>query len=80
MTTIHIASIIYSLSLSQTCIKEGATQPEGERAVEFEKNKQYLRDVVKAALTHRREGRGGEHVPFIDSLLQSGVSEEQVWL
>ena len=46
--------------------------------MEFEKNRQYLRDVVKRVISCRHEGLGGEHVPFIDSLLQSGVSDEQV--
>ena len=49
-----------------------------ERDVEFEKNRQYLRDVVKGVISRRREGLGGEHVPFIDNLLQSGVPEDQV--
>ena len=49
-----------------------------ERDVEFEKNRQYLRDVVKGVIGRRREGLGGEHVPFIDNLLQSGVPEDQV--
>ena len=65
----------------QTRIKEGVNPPEGsERDIEFEKNKGYLRDVVKGVISRRREGLGGEHVPFIDNLLQSGVPDEQVYL
>lgn len=32
-----------------------------------------MRDVI----ARRREGRGEDHVPFIDNLLQSGVDEDQ---
>jgi cytochrome P450 family 20 subfamily A len=60
-------------------IKEGSSPPEGsERDVDFEKNRGYLRDVVKGVIDRRREGLGGEHVPFIDNLLQSGVPDDQV--
>jgi hypothetical protein len=61
-------------------IKEGSSPPEGsERDVDFEKNRGYLRDVVKGVIDRRREGLGGEHVPFIDNLLQSGVPDDQVY-
>ena len=49
-----------------------------ERDVEFKKNRQYLKDVVKGVIDRRREGGGGEHVPFVDNLLQSGVPDDQV--
>lgn len=62
----------------ETRIREGVDPEKGsEREVEFEKNKQYLRDVVTGVINRRKEGLGGEHVPFIDNLLQSGVPEDQ---
>ena len=33
---------------------------------------------MKGVTSRRREGLGGEHVPFIDSLLQSGIPDDQV--
>ena len=69
-----------SFSRAQTRIKEGSSPPEGsDRDVEFQKNRGYLRDVVKGVISRRREGLGGEHVPFIDNLLQSGVPDDQVY-
>ena len=69
-----------SHNVSQARIKEGSSPPEGsERDVDFEKNRGYLRDVVKGVIGRRREGLGGEHVPFIDNLLQSGVPDDQVY-
>ena len=62
-------------------MKEGKDPPKGsERDVEFQKNTAYLRDTVKGAIRRRREGLGGEYVPFIDNLLQSGVPDDQVWV
>ena len=50
-----------------------------ERALRFQKNRQCLQDVVKDVISRRREGSTGEeHVPFVDSLLQSGVPDDQV--
>ena len=63
----------------QTRLKEGKVPEKGsERVMEFERNRQYLREVVKNVISRRKEGLGGDHVPFIDNLLQSGVSEDQV--
>ena len=60
-------------------MKEGVDPPEtSEREANFQKNRQFMRDVVKRVLQQRREGEGEEHIPFIDNLLQSGVPEEQV--
>ena len=47
--------------------------------MDFEKNTQCLRDIVKDAISRRQQGIGGEHIPFIDSLLQSGVPDDQVY-
>lgn len=49
-----------------------------ERDVNFQKNRQFLQDVVKGVIDRRREGGSEEHVPFIDNLLQSGVPDDQV--
>lgn len=49
-----------------------------ERDVNFQKNRQFLQDVVKGVIDRRREGASEEHVPFIDNLLQSGVPDDQV--
>ena len=46
--------------------------------MDFEKNRQCLRGIVKDAISRHQQGIGEEHVPFIDSLLQSGVPDDQV--
>ena len=66
------------MTLLQTRIKEGVDPPEdSKRTVDFDKNRQFLKDVVKGVIHRRRDGSGEEHVPFIDNLLQSGVAEDQ---
>ena len=51
-----------------------------ERQIKFQKNRQFIADLVKNVIQQRKDGEEGEeeHVPFIDNLLQSAVPEEQV--
>lgn len=60
-------------------MREGGELEEGsERDLAFKKNTQYMRDVVKEVIRRRKEGLSKDHVPFLDTLLQSGVPDEQV--
>lgn len=69
---------LFLISL-QKRIREGVDPDEGsERDVNFQKNRQFLHDVVKGVINRRREGASEEHVPFVDNLLQSGVPDDQV--
>jgi len=56
----------------------GPPTPGSDREKMFKGYSQQLRDVVKEAVRKRRSGEEQESIPFIDSLLQSGVPDEQV--
>ena len=62
----------------QERIAHGPPEPDGEREAEFQRNLQYMKDIILRIVQARREGKGAEELPFIDALLQSGVPEEQV--
>ena len=62
----------------QEQIAHGPPEPDGEREAEFQRNLQYMKDIILRIVQARREGKGAEELPFIDALLQSGVPEEQV--
>ena len=51
-----------------------------ERQVKFQKHRQFIVDLVRDEIQHRKDEKEGaeEHVPFIDNLLQCAVPEEQV--
>jgi len=59
-------------------LQVGPPTPGSDREKMFNGYSQQLRDVVQEAVKKRRCGEEQESVPFIDSLLQSGVPDEQV--
>ena len=65
-------------SLLQDRIKTGDPGAESEREAEFQRNKQVMVDVVKRVISHNRDGKEREEIPFINSLLQNYDSEEKV--
>ena len=69
---------IYHISFPQERIAHGPPEADSDREKEFQRNLQSLKDIVRRIVQARREGQGGEELPFIDALLQSGVPEEQV--
>ena len=62
----------------QERIKTGDPGAESEREAEFQRNKQVMVDVVKRVISHNRDGKECEEIPFINSLLQNYDSEEKV--
>ncbi|XP_065890921.1 cytochrome P450 20A1-like isoform X4 [Dysidea avara] len=56
----------------------GPPKPGSEREKLFKVYSQQFRDVMQEAVRKRRSGEEQESVPFIDSLLQSGVPDEQI--
>ena len=56
----------------------GPPTPGSDREKIFKGYSQQLRDIVQEAVGKRRSGGEQESIPFIDSLLQSGVPDEQV--
>lgn len=61
-------------------LRIGPPKPGSEREQMFKGYSQQFRNVMKEAIRKRRSGEEHNSVPFIDSLLQSGVPDEQVWL
>ena len=63
----------------QLRINEGVDPPaDSQREADFQRNRQYMTDIVKRIVRARREGKDTTELPFIDALLQSGVPEKQV--
>ena len=56
----------------------GPPIPGSDREKRFKSYSQQFRDIVQEVVKKRHGGEGQERVPFIDSLLQSGVPDEQV--
>ena len=51
---------------------------DSEREFEFQKNRQYLIDVVKRVIDTRKKKKDGKSIPFIDNLLECGAIDDQV--
>ena len=56
----------------------GPPEPGSEREKLFNDYSQQMRDTVQRVITKRHSGEEEENIPFIDNLLQSGASDEQV--
>ena len=56
----------------------GPPEPGSEREKLFNDYSQQMRDTVQKVITKRHSGEEEENIPFIDNLLQSGASDEQV--
>ena len=59
-------------------VRVGLPTPGSDRDKMFKGYSQQLRDVIQEVVEKRRSGEEQESVPFMDSLLQSGVPDEQV--
>ena len=59
-------------------VQLGPPTPGSDREKMFKGYSQQLRGVVQEAVRKRRSGGEQESIPFIDSLLQCGIPEEQV--
>jgi len=56
----------------------GHPTPGSDRDKNFKAYSQQFRGIVQEAVKRRHSGEEQERIPFIDSLLQSGASDEQV--
>ena len=56
----------------------GPPEPGSAREKMFNDYHQQMKDTIQRAITKRHNGEGNENIPFIDGLLQSGATDEQV--
>ena len=56
----------------------GPPEPGSDREKEFNDGVQQIRDKILNIVERRQNGEEKEDIPFIDALLQSGVSHDQV--
>ena len=56
----------------------GPPEPGSDREKEFNDGVQQMRDKILSVVERRQSGEEKEDIPFIDALLQSGVSHDQV--
>jgi len=63
------------IPIVQEHVAHGPPEADSDREKDFQHN---LKDIVHRIVQARRDGKGNEELPFIDTLLQSGVREEQV--
>jgi len=59
-------------------LRIGPPIPGSDREKMFKGYSQQLRDVIQEVVRKRQSGEEQESIPFIDSLLQSGIPDEQV--
>ncbi|XP_065890917.1 cytochrome P450 20A1-like isoform X2 [Dysidea avara] len=59
-------------------VRIGLPTPGSDREKMFNEYSQQLRDVIQEVVEKRQSGEEQESVPFMDSLLQSGVPDEQI--
>jgi hypothetical protein len=67
-----------SILLLQERVKTGDPAAESEREAEFQRNKQVFVRIVKRVISHCRDGKEHEEIPFINSLLQNYDDEDKV--
>jgi len=58
----------------------GSPEPGSDREKEFNDGVEQLRSKILSVVERRQSGEEQEDIPFIDALLQSGVSHDQVLL
>ena len=59
----------------------GLPEPGSDREKEFNDGIEQLRNKILSAVEGRQSGEEQQDIPFIDALLQSGVSHDQVmWI
>ena len=56
----------------------GPPEPGSDREKKFNDGVQEIRDKILNIVERRQSGEEKEDIPFIDALLQSGVSHDQV--
>ncbi|XP_065889636.1 cytochrome P450 20A1-like [Dysidea avara] len=56
----------------------GPPEPGSDREKEFNDGVQQMRDKILSVVERRQSGEEKEDIPFIDALLQSGVSHDQI--
>lgn len=62
----------------ETSLHAGPPEPGSIREKELKSNCQHMRHKLQDVIDRRRNGHSKESVPFIDALLQSGVTDKQV--
>ena len=76
----HVYYVLYVQIWSEMeqNVRIGLPTPGSDREKMFNEYSQQLRDVIQEVVEKRQSGEEQESVPFMDSLLQSGVPDEQV--